>query len=520
MVRIISHILSALAALSFCVLACAQTPLRRACGNVLISAVQLYEDGETEKAAAMFESILKKDPDDDAAHYYLALCHIGGNSMEEAELHLTRAVELDSANYWYRQRLAMVLSLTGRNAEAAETYESMLRDFPKKMDSFYALVDLYVNLDRADDALAVLDRIETLNGVSESTVISRSQIMGMQGMNAGIRDYLEKMDPELESPQIKTILGDICLGQYDFENAMRYYEGALSIAPDFPRATLGAMEVYRLSMRYQPFFELAERFVSDRETDPQMRCQYMRSLLQQIHPRMLRECGPQLDSLVSTCVRSCPGNAEAALIDCLLPYIRDSKEELSDRAHGYMSAYPDEDEFMQLAVYADYALGRYASVLAMMQTKYERALAKGDREAAVDALSSMGDLYWQTGDARRAFRTYEEVLRTDPDNAMVLNNYAYFLSEEGRKLRKAFRMSARAIEKEPDNATYLDTYGWILHLLRRDAEALPVFKKAMIYGGKDSEVILRHYAEVLEANGKKDLAEMYRKQADAKENGK
>ena len=82
MVRIISHILSALAALSFCVLACAQTPLRRACGNVLISAVQLYEDGETEKAAAMFESILKKDPDDDAAHYYLALCRIGSENRE------------------------------------------------------------------------------------------------------------------------------------------------------------------------------------------------------------------------------------------------------------------------------------------------------------------------------------------------------------------------------------------------------------------------------------------------------
>jgi hypothetical protein len=38
----------------------------------------------------------------------------------------------------------------------------------------------------------------------------------------------------------------------------------------------------------------------------------------------------------------------------------------------------------------------------------------------------------------------------------------------------------------------------------------------MLYGGKDSAVILDHYAEVLEALGEDDMAKVYRKQANAK----
>ena len=70
-------------------------------------------------------------------------------------------------------------------------------------------------------------------------------------------------------------------------------------------------------------------------------------------------------------------------------------------------------------------------------------------------------------------------------------------------------MSRKTIEAEPDNATYLDTFGWILYLMGKPEEALSHFKRAMIYGGKDSPVILDHYAEVLYALGEYDMAFVY-----------
>jgi len=96
----------------------------------------------------------------------------------------------------------------------------------------------------------------------------------------------------------------------------------------------------------------------------------------------------------------------------------------------------------------------------------------------------------------------------------VLNNYAWYLCTEGKKLGKAYRMSKITVEKEPDNPTYLDTFGWILHLMGRDLEAKPFFKHAMLYGGKESATILRHYGTVLEKLGETDLAKVYYDQAD------
>ncbi len=102
----------------------------------------------------------------------------------------------------------------------------------------------------------------------------------------------------------------------------------------------------------------------------------------------------------------------------------------------------------------------------------------------------------------------------------MLNNYAYYLSVEGKKLKKAYAMSRKTIEKEPDNPTYLDTFGWILYLQGKPLEAKPFFKHAMLYGGKDSAVILDHYAEVLYALEEYDLAFVYWNQAMSKNEDK
>ena len=110
-------------------------------------------------------------------------------------------------------------------------------------------------------------------------------------------------------------------------------------------------------------------------------------------------------------------------------------------------------------------------------------------------------------------------MKINPDYVYVLNNYAYYLSLEGKNLKKAHRMSSRVIEMEPDNATYLDTFGWILFLQGKTVEAKQIFKRAMLYGGKDSAVILDHYADVLFALKEYDMAFVYWNLAKQKNDG-
>lgn len=57
---------------------------------------------------------------------------------------------------------------------------------------------------------------------------------------------------------------------------------------------------------------------------------------------------------------------------------------------------------------------------------------------------------------------YEEMLEFDPNNATVLNNYAYGIAIHGGNLQLAEEMAAQALKQDPTNRNYIDTYATIL----------------------------------------------------------
>lgn len=114
---------------------------------------------------------------------------------------------------------------------------------------------------------------------------------------------------------------------------------------------------------------------------------------------------------------------------------------------------------------------------------------------------------------QRCYEAYEKSLSLYADNAAVLNNYAYFLSEEERELERALTMSSRAINLEKNNATYLDTYAWILHLLGSDEEAQKYMRQALSLDRTNSPELPLHYGDILYSLGKKFMAETYWRKA-------
>ena len=93
----------------------------------------------------------------------------------------------------------------------------------------------------------------------------------------------------------------------------------------------------------------------------------------------------------------------------------------------------------------------------------------------------------------------------EPDNASVLNNYAYYLSERNEQLEKAERMSKRSNELSPGQMSYQDTYAWVLFRLGRYADARTWVEKAIVAGASDG-VSLEHYGDILFELGDRDAA--------------
>ncbi len=516
----------------------------RADGRI-VNAVQMYEDENFTGAKTMLDAILKTSPDNDAAWYYRGLCNMRLKNAADSERDLKQAVALDSTNYWYRYMLAGLYGMTGRSVLTIDMYESLLRDFPKKSELYYGLANLYINQGQADKALKIIGDIETQFGKSDATVMTRFNILSKQERHEEAYEALEEYNKEYSSPQVLSMLGDYEMGMYNDSSALAYYDEALSLDKSYAPALLGKAETYRIARDYVSYFKTLDILMADRDATPAGKAEYLQAVFRQSDPRFMKSFSSQLDSTVNIAVNAHPADSSILQTAGLYYLVTDRKEAAADAFKKVMTEFPDnvgatasyiqtllyindwdkvvsacdsamvrfpqEAGFLEFANAAEFNRKNYPAVIENCVKMLQ--IAPTDSATFVTAWSTIGDMYHLLGDQSKAFKSYETALKVAPDNAPVLNNYAYYLSVEGKKLKKAYAMSKKTVEAEPDNATYLDTFGWILYLQGKALEAKPFFKHAMLYGGKDSATILDHYATVLEALGEKDLAKVYRQQA-------
>ena len=399
-------VLSYLTALFFCL------PLTAQKNIDFISAVQSFSDEDFSRAEALFGMLHAKDSTDDASTYYLGLCEFSTGKHSLAEQHLKEAVAADTTNIWYLSSLGSFYNALGKQFEAADICEKLVRIKPQSYKNTYTLC----------------------------------------------------------------LIGDARLSQRKDSVAVSYYNQALEIDPEYAPAQIGLAEAMRMKGNLPAFFFNLNHFMENPDVNGPIKSDYIQNLIRSIDSKFWWVWGEQVCKLVDKCLEMHPDDPQS--------YI---------------------NKITTCSIKQD-TLGVIEQCTRMLPV----AAAAKDTTNILMAYSTIGDYYHMMGRKKDAYRNYEAALKINPRYVPVLNNYAYFLSEEKKQLRKALQMSRITIEEEPDNATYLDTYGWLLFLLKRPEEAKPYFKHAMIFGGKDSDVVLKHYSLVLEALGETDLATYYR----------
>ena len=509
--------------------------------NMVLSAVARYNERDIDSAVSILKEVVADDPQNDGAWYYLGQCAIAKNDPETAEQCYRMASEIDPSNFWYRYRLARLYAVTSRAELTVDMYEKLLEDFPKKSDLYFDLVELYGSQQEYEKALETLKEIETVFGMTESIAVYRFNLLRMLNRQEEAFQSLQDYNKEYSSPFILATLADYEMAMYNDSTALAYYDEALELAPDYSPALLGKAEALRMTRRYEEYFNVLDKYIVTEDTPAGAKGDYLMAVVQRTDPKFVSTFQPQLDTVMNKVLKVHPKDsillhaaavyyystdrmdqakkhfkanleawpesfAAAATYVEFLMYAQEW-EDLSREGRKAFERFPKETAFLEMASMGDYNLEEYDKVLDLCQKVLE--VAPRDSSKTLRAWSTMGDIYHQLGDDKKAYKAYDKALKINPDYVYVLNNYAYYLSVEGKKLKKAYNMSKKTIEAEPDNATYLDTFGWILYLQGKALEAKPFFKHAMLYGGKDSVVIMDHYAEVLFALKEYDLALVY-----------
>lgn len=351
----------------------------------------------------------------------------------------------------------------------------------------YYLAKCELEKNRTGSAISLLEKAAALDSAN---VWYRSDLAGalmMAGRYEEAAIYIEPLIDEnpsqFNNPYFLSLLGNFRMEQRLPAQAKEWFERALAMDGGYIPAQLGIAGANFVLRNYPALFNSLNVIVGNGELKPEAKCNFISDILESIDAPFYWIWGGKLNSLVDSLV----------------------------------TLHPDSYVVHELKMQMCYIEQDTVGVIGSCRQMADLALAAGENTLAARAITNIADLSYHNDDEKQAFKMYEYALKCDPDYAMALNNYAYYLSLKGKKLRKALKMSTKAVELEPDNANYLDTHGWILHQLGKDDQAKPYFKHAMIYGGRDSKVVLEHYAEVLDALGDTETAGYYRRLADLKE---
>lgn len=149
----------------------------------------------------------------------------------------------------------------------------------------------------------------------------------------------------------------------------------------------------------------------------------------------------------------------------------------------------------------------YIPDLPLSETITDDSAVKGLKYDDLTRLSSiysmLGDMYYGAKELEKAYSAYDNSLLFNPSNPLSLNNYAYFLSENGGDLDKAESMARQAIELDSDNDTYLDTMAWVLFKKKEYKEALEFQEKAIEIAkqkGEPAAEFYNHLGDILFMN--------------------
>jgi len=113
----------------------------------------------------------------------------------------------------------------------------------------------------------------------------------------------------------------------------------------------------------------------------------------------------------------------------------------------------------------------------------EPVLAKAPPNAPVRlaAMLARQQALLASGQVDAALATLEEIVRLNPNNALVLNNLAYLLVESGNRPAEALPYAERARELAGSDPSVLDTVGWVYARNGRNEEAEAALKEALAH---------------------------------------
>ncbi|NMA73945.1 MAG: hypothetical protein GX963_07230 [Bacteroidales bacterium] len=483
-----------------------------------------------------YSLMVREEP---TALYELAMLEAEMGDMKGAVNKLEKVMAIDSTNYWYAQSLVALYQQLDRREEALSLTERMVEWFPTKVEVLFALLDLYGQTEDYGNMLQVLDRIEEKIGKSEQMSMEKFRLyLRFEEEGKALEEIKELVEEYPNDLRYYVLLGDVFMQLEKKEEAYQIYQDVLQEEPDNVMALLSMATYYEKMEDYEQYEKQLDNLLSNKKVLPEIKISILRMIISKgdttesdslniansfekalsadeneeqvplfyaqylLSKKDNKAAKPLLEKVVDLN----PVNKAARLMLLSIVAQENDFEGIIKVCEPGIIATPEAIEFYFYLAIAYNQVGRSEETIEISRKALEQVDESTPKEITSDFYAIMGDVYHQQSKTEESYAAYDSALVYNAENIGVLNNYAYFLSEENKNLDKAEEMSYKTIKAEPKNSTYLDTYAWILFQKGKYAEAKIYIDDALKNGGEESEVIVEHSGDIYYFNGEKEKA--------------
>lgn len=492
-----------------------------------------------------FEEALKFMPNDAASMFELSEQYVKAGKMEEGFEMIKQAAQLDPENKWYQMRLAMFYRTLEQFDDYIKVFEGLTAKYPGDVDMLSNLIEAYLITENYDKAIEKLDILEKQAGVSALVSEQKVEIYQRQGNTKKVISELEKLIAENpENTRYYSMLAKVYMENKKEKEAVKLYNKIKEIDPSDPYINISLLEYYENKKDYDKAFDELIEAINNKNLDFNTKANIYEYWFNKHQDA--KDIDQQALRAGNAFLVNYPDNKMGYLVMASYHINKQEYQPCSVMAQKALEYDHTNYAAWQYLVICDGALRAndslkkhsvealqfyptqpifywYAGVSRALDKQDAEAISyfeKGrkfvtDKNALMDFDSYLGDLYHSVGETEKAFQAYDRVLNQDPDNVLVLNNYAYYLSLRKEDLDKAKAMALHAVELDPNNAIYLDTYAWVLYQKGEYKAAEAQMEKAVKLLKSPDKTYYQHYADILDKVNKPEKAAEYRNKANA-----
>jgi tetratricopeptide (TPR) repeat protein len=386
----------------------------------------------------------------------------------------------------YQQRMTGALMAQGKNTEAAQLVELILKDQPKNTEAHRVRAVLRLQTGKPDNIAAASAELQELVKAKPDDAPLRSTLgnayLAQGNLDQARAEFLQVLRLRNRDLPASITLAAISLNQRRPEDALRYVDEVLSRDPRNSSAqSLHADAMIALGRYGEARTELTRL---QRQFPGSAGVQYQLGVLA-LAERKFDEAERIFQKLYQ------PGQRDSRPAEGLVEaYVAESQ---FDRAiqllNGDLKAAPDSVAARRmLAATAaragkfDLAISEYQQLISKDQKSVDLRVQladvhrrKGDLSTAIGILEQAEQvapknpepvmfrsaLLESTGRTAEAKAGYQRVLQLIPDNPNALNSMAFLIAETNGNLDDALQLIQRALKQKPDQPSFLDTLGYI-----------------------------------------------------------